>query len=108
MEQIKTDPVVQFIDRHWEAISCITVVCVLFGALFIVGSNINEKWEKIPYVDREVHTTVVIDEYTECVFLVDGERVITNKNPCKYKEGETVITKHDAGSKYISIYENRN
>ena len=100
------DRLIKMVKFNWWVFALLGVFAIMFTFAGIIVSERSAEWEKIPYIDREVHANVVIAEYTECIFLVEGERVMTYETPCKYKEGETVITKYNGG-KYISIYEER-
>lgn len=82
-------------EDHSEGIMVLVIVTVIlggFGGMIYYGAL---NWEKIPIVEREVIGLVVADEYTECVFLVDGKKYISHEYPCTYEVGEKVKTKFD-------------
>lgn len=58
-----------------------------------IGLKSSDEYTSTPTIEREVFSNITVDEYTECVFLIDGKRYTTHDYPCMYKAGEKVKTK---------------
>ncbi len=91
-----------------NVINYATILIVLGLMVLMIwgGSEWLEYYDNIPIIEREVFTVIVDDGYDECLFIVDGERLLTNDYPCEYKEGEMVKTKV-IGSKINIIEDNQ-
>ena len=81
------------LENHFALYVVMTVIVVF--TIFVVNMGISEgkKYDETPTVEREVFSTIIINEYTECVFVIDEKRYTTNDIPCMYKMGEKVKTK---------------
>lgn len=95
------DLIKRLVGKHTDAAVILVMATIIFCVGYNVISHSIEVWKDIPYIDREVHAVVVVDEYSECIFIVDGKRLITHEYPCEYKEGEAVITRTIGNTIYV-------
>lgn len=92
---LSDDVIKEWANNHIDGLIVLIVTIVLLVGGVSLAYYGHDHWVSIPVVEREVFSNIVDDNYTECVFIINGERFVTSEYPCKYKEGEKVKTKLD-------------
>ena len=83
----------------------IIIAVIISTFVFTYMHTLSLDSKKIPIIERTVDSNVLVNGYTECVFIIDEQKHISNEFPCKNKTGETVKTKLMPNSKKILIIE---
>ena len=82
----------QIFDRHPMLLVFIIAFSVAGGLTFCLYLNVYA-YEQLPITRHMIDSIVVKNGYTECVFIINEKRYVTDEMPCSYKPNESVLVK---------------
>lgn len=84
-------------DYRTGAFLLVFFTFIIIGGAYAIDNSI-KTWDAIQPTEHIVVAVVLDDGYSECVFVIDGKRIQTNLNPCKYAVDDVIQLKTDGNS----------